>query len=215
MCDLKEYENLIVELIDYRKWLSGDASTKKQMMQEILRFSNGYFGMDVELSFTLPEGFEAANGLMDPETGDIMVNESLFDDPREFLPLFIFLHELRHGIQKAKTELFSEEIAVNCEHIIQFDGTGYRVEGKTVTTVQMEGPREFFTELYLGSPAEIDANRFAYETLRQFGDDEALEEHYRIWSPSYKVIPEENMLGEFLKACEQIDRLANEAESGG
>jgi len=207
---MNEYEKEIVKLVNYSQWLSADDETKKAMMIKILQFTNDYFGMDVELSFTMPEGFEAAYGLTDPETGNIMVNESVFEEEQHFLALFFFLHELRHGIQKARTELFSEEIAINCNHEIQFDGTGYLVDGKEVITVHMDGSQDFFTELYLGSPAEMDANKFAYDILHQVCDDKELDEHYRFWSPSYDIISKDNMLNEFLKACKQIDLLAKE-----
>ena len=211
MHGLSDYEKQIAGLLDYPRYISGDAEAKKAIFSEILCFTNDYFGMSTELFFTMPEGFEAAHGLTDPDTGNIRVNEALFDDGAPFLPLFIFLHELRHTVQKARTELFSKEIAVNCSHMIQFDGTGYLVNGETVTTVKLDGEQAFYTELYLGSPAEMDANGFAYRLLRPICDDEALSEHYRIWSPSYTLIPKENMLDEFMKAAEKIDRLAEEA----
>ena len=210
MHGLTDYEKQIAGLLDYPRYISGDAEAKKALMREILRFTNDYFGMGTELYFTMPEGFEAAHGLTDPDTGNIRVNEALFDDGAPFLPLFIFLHELRHAIQKARVELFSKEIAVNCSHMIQFDGTGYYVDGETVITVKLDGEQAFYTELYLGSPAEMDANGFAYRLLRPICDDEALSEHYRIWSPSYTIIPKENMLDEFMKAAKRIDRLAEE-----
>lgn len=210
---LTDYERRVAGLIDYSRWLSGGTDAKKALMNSILQFTNEYFGMETELFFDMPEGFEAANGLTDPDTGNISVNEALFGGHDAFLPLFIFLHELRHGIQQARTELFSKEIAMNCAHIIQFDGTGYSIRGKDVITVKMEGTREFYTELYLGSPVEMDANRFAYEMLRPVCDDEALEEHYRIWTPSYTIIPKERMLEEFINACKQIDMLAERQTS--
>lgn len=210
MCCLSEYERRIAGSIDYQRWLSGSTDTKKAMMSDILQFTNGFFGMSVGLSFSMPQGFESALGLTDPGSGDIMVNGDLFGDSRQFLPLFIFLHELRHGIQKNKAELFPEETALNSSHVIQFDGTCYRIDGETVTTVRLDGAQEYFTELYLGSPAETDANRFAYDMLRRVCDDEALEEHFRLWSPTYKIISEDDMPGEFLKVCERIDVLAEE-----
>ena len=210
MHGLSDYEKQIAGRLDYPRYISGDAEAKKAIFNEILRFTNEYFGMSTELFFTMPEGFEAAHGLTDPDTGNIRVNEALFDDGAPFLPLFIFLHELRHAIQKARVELFSKEIAVNCSHMIQFDGTGYSVDGDTVTAVKLGGEQEFYTELYLGSPAEMDANKFAYDMLRQVCADEALEDHYRIWTPSYRIIPKERMLEEFMKAAERIDRLAEE-----
>lgn len=210
MHGLSDYEKQIAGRLDYPRYISGDAEAKKAIFSEILRFTNEYFGMSTELFFTMPEGFEAAHGLTDPDTGNIRVNEALFDDGAPFLPLFIFLHELRHAIQQARTELFSNEIAVNCSHMIQFDGTGYFVDGDTVIAVKLGGEQAFYTELYLGSPAEMDANKFAYDMLRPVCADEALTEHYRIWTPSYKIIPKERMLEEFLKAAERIDRLAEE-----
>ena len=215
MCSLPEYEKQIAGLVDYPRWLSADNEAKKAILKAILNFTNDYFDMGTELFFTMPEGFEAAQGLTDPDTGNIRVNAALFDDGAPFLPLFIFLHELRHAIQKERTELFSEEIAMNCSHIIQFDGTGYLVDGDTVITVKLDGEQAFYTELYLGSPAEMDANRFAYDLLRPVCDDEGLHEHYRIWSPSYTLIPKEHMLDEFMKACEQIDRLAAQTQTQG
>lgn len=204
---LAQFEKDMIAKLDLPKWSTADSMQKKSIMEGLFDFARNVFSLKIRLSFTMPEGFEMAYGLSNPSTGDIHINEALWTSCGSIEPLFFFLHELRHSVQASHLALFPQEYALNSRYIIQFDGTGYKVENGTLTSVRLEGTQDYFTELYLASPCERDANAFAYRCLKAAGADTHVDALYHMWSPEYRYFSEESALDEFKKAAAEIERL--------
>lgn len=204
---LAQFEKDVIAKLDLKAWSKATPAEKKAAMTELFDFAKKVFSLTIRLSFIMPDGFEMAYGLSDPVTGDIHINELRWASCDPIDPLFFFLHELRHSVQASHLALFPQEYALNSRYIIQFDGTGYKVENGTITSVRLEGTQDYFTELYLASPCERDANAFAYRCLKAAGADAHIDALYHMWSPEYRYFSEESALDEFKKAAAEINRL--------
>ena len=176
----------------------------KTVLQRVFQLAKDGLNLNIKLCFTMPEGFEQAYGVTNPVTGDIHVNEALCNPSNPVEPLFYFLHELRHAIQAAHPDWFSKAIQRNARYILQYDGTAYKIEHHEILEVKLPGEQAYFTELYLASPAEVDANAFAYRCLYGVGG-ETLEQLYAMWTPEYRYFSREEADSEFLKAVEAIE----------
>ena len=54
--------------------------------------------------------------------------------------------------------------------------------------MQIRRRRSFFTNIYLGQPYEVDANKYAYEQVKKIcGDSDDLRNLYESWTPSKPV----------------------------
>jgi len=205
---LLSFERQLIEQLNLARYLQD----KQAFLQEIFQFSRDFFNLHNQLRFSMPAGFETAEGLTDPVSGDICLNAGLWPSLPEISPLQTMLHELRHSIQAARPALFPPEIAVNNTHVIQFDGTGYLIRGGEIVTVKLPGEQSYYTELYLASPCERDANAFAHRCLKAAGAGAEADEHYQFWSPRGTHFTEAQANHEFLNAAACIDRLAAEEE---
>lgn len=183
---------------------AGMDTPTKVLMERIFLPVKETLELLTELCYTMPEGFEQAYGVTDPITGDIHVNEALWADSDPVAPLFYFLHELRHAMQTAHPEWFSRAVQLNARYILQYDGTAYKLEHHEILEVKLSGEQAYFTELYLASPAEMDANAFTYRCLSGVGGQK-LEALYAMWLPRYTYFSPENAEAEFLKAVREIE----------
>lgn len=69
-----------------------------------------------------------------------------------------------------------------------FDGTCYKLEGNRYLKCRLEGGEEYFNNLYLNQPHEVDANRFAYEQAQRIcGDSRELKKLVDFWMPRQTV----------------------------
>lgn len=209
---LNKLEQAVIRALDVGQWCAADSPQKELLLTNLLQSANETAGMHLRLSFSMPEGYESAYGLSDPPTGTIFVNRALWPSCAPLDPLYYFLHELRHGIQTALPKLFSADFALNRRYVIQFDGTGFRMDGNKVITVHLTGDQAYFTELYLASPCELDANAFAWRCLKAAGAPAKLEALRAMWSPRFCFFPEEKADEEFRKAAHEIERLASAQE---
>lgn len=205
---LQSFERALMEQLNLARYLQD----KQAFLLEVFQFSRSFFDLKNRLRFSMPPGFETAEGLTDPVSGDICLNAALWPGLPWLSPLQTLLHELRHSIQATRPELFPPEIAVNNTHVIQFDGTGYRIRGSEAVTVKLPGAQDYYTELYLASPCERDANAFAHRCLKAAGAGAEADEHYQFWSPRWTHFTEAQATDEFLNAAAEIDRLAAEEE---
>lgn len=71
----------------------------------------------------------------------------------------------------------------------------------------MSGAHSYFTELYLSTPCERDANAFAYRSLKAAEATGHIDALYDKWSPKFLIFREEDALDEFFKAVTEIDHL--------
>ena len=209
---LRSFEDALTKKLDLDRWSRGDAAERRAMLTELFDYASAKFSLPMELHFEKPEGADASFALADPMTGNIHVNESRWRtcDPAD--PLFYFLRELRRAVQSARPDLFPPEIALNERYVIQFDGTCYRVEDDWVSLVKLEGSEDYFTELYLSSPCQTDANDFAHRCLKNAGAGRRADELRAMWAPGFRLFSREQAEEEFLKAVREIDRLLDEDE---
>lgn len=163
-------------------------------MQEYQKYFDAYCsenGLALRLSFEMPCGYENANGTFDTTTNTVFLNEKELRKVSDREKLFYLYHELRHAAQYLLPNRFDESILQSMQYVIQYDGTCYKLGDGGWQKCKLEGGEDRFTELYLGQPYEVDANKFAYEQVKKnLGDSEELRELYEFWMPR-KPIAEE------------------------
>ena len=143
------------------------------------------------LSFDMPAGYETANGTFDFETKTVYINAESLSEAPDYEQAFFFLHELRHALQYLRPELFNHEIRRSLPYTIMFDGTCYKLVDGQYYECRLDGGEEYFTDIYLGQPYEVDANKYAYEQAKTlYGDSEELKKLYEFWIPS-EPVPDE------------------------
>lgn len=60
-----------------------------------------------------------------------------------------------------------------------YDGTCYKLVDGKYHECKLEGGEEYFTNIYMGQPNEVDANTYAYEKTKAiYGDLEDLNKLY-------------------------------------
>lgn len=142
----------------------------------------------LHLSFEMPSGYEAANGTFDVASKTIFINERLLDKSSDYKKAFFLFHELRHASQYLSLNQFSDAIKRSSQYIIMYDGTCYKLVNGDYLKCKLTGDETYLTNLYLGQPHEVDANRFAYEQTRKlYGDSDELKELFHFWMPRQAV----------------------------
>lgn len=146
------------------------------------------FALPLHLSFDMPAGYEKANGSFDSACKTVFINaECLLNEPDSTKAFFLF-HELRHASQYLCPDQFNSAIQRSLQYIILYDGTCYKLDNGCYLKCQLDGCEEYFTDLYLGQPYEVDANTFAYEqTKKLYGDSEELKALFNFWMPRQAI----------------------------
>ena len=158
--------------------------------------------LPLHLSFAMPAGYENANGTFDVSSKTVFINASHLNDALDYEKAFYFFHELRHASQYLCPSLFSNVIRRSLQYIIQYDGTCYKWVNGSYRKYKLDGSEEYFTNLYLGQPHEVDANRFAYEQTRKlYGDSAELKALFDFWMPRQPVL-----VGTYDAVFSQIDK---------
>lgn len=148
-------------------------------------------GLALHMCFEMPEGFEGADGMFDPDSRTVYINTDFPEGTPDFVRAFFLFHELRHAAQYLCPERFSELIRRSLGYVIQYDGTCYKLVNGEYIEFKLEGGEEVFTDLYMGQPHEMDANRFAYEQVKKlYGDSETLREMYEERKPKEAIAEE-------------------------
>ena len=149
------------------------------------------YKLDLILSFEMPVGYETANGTFDVESRTVFINAEHLNDSPDYEKAYYLFHELRHSSQYLRPELFSRAINRSIQYAIMFDGTCYKNVNGKYCEWKIEGPDEYFTNIYLGQPYEVDANTFAYEQVKEiYGDSDDLRKLYEFWIPK-KPLPDD------------------------
>ena len=95
---------------------------------------------------------------------------------------------MRHASQYLRPSLFSDAIRRSLQYIIQYDGTCYKQVNGSYRKCKLDGGEDYFTNLYLGQPHEVDANVFAYEQTKNLcGDSAELKVLFDFWMPRQPV----------------------------
>ena len=148
-------------------------------------------GLALHMCFEMPEGFEGADGMFDPDSRTVYINTDFPEGTPDFVRAYFLFHELRHAAQYLCPERFSELIRRSLGYVIQYDGTCYKLVNVEYIECKLEGGEEAFTDLYMGQPHEMDANRFAYEQVKKlYGDSEKLREMYEERKPKEAIAEE-------------------------
>ena len=148
-------------------------------------------GLDIRLSFDMPEGYEEANGTFDLESKTVYINAKHLEEAPDFEKAFYLFHELRHVSQYLQAGQFHDIITRSLHYVIMYDGTCYKLVDGKYRECKLEGGEARFTNLYLGQPHEVDANTYAYRKVKDlFGDSEDLRKLYEFWIPNQPVSDE-------------------------
>lgn len=69
-----------------------------------------------------------------------------------------------------------------------YDGTCYKIIDGKYYECKLEGGEDCFTNIYLGQPYEVDANKYAYEQVKKIcGESDDLCKLYEFWMPRKPV----------------------------
>ena len=147
--------------------------------------------LDILLSFDMPSGYETANGTFDAESKTVFINAERLKEAPDYEKAYCLFHELRHSSQYLSPGAFSHAVRRSSQYIIMYDGTCFKIIEGRYRTCMLEGGEEFFTDIYLGQPYEVDANTYAYEQARKIcGDSDDLRKLYGSWLPR-RPVPDE------------------------
>ena len=145
-------------------------------------------GLDIHLSFCMPSGYENANGTFDVATRTVFINKAILSNSPDYEKLFFLLHELRHAAQYLAPNKFDAAISKSLQYVIMFDGTCYKLIDGVYHVCKLDGGEDYFVNLYLGQPYEVDANTFAYECTKNiYGNSEPLKKLYEFWIPQQPI----------------------------
>lgn len=144
--------------------------------------------LDLTLSFNMPAGYETADGTFDVESKTVFINGDYLKEAPDYEKAFYLFHELRHSSQYLCPGLFSSMINRSIHYIVMYDGTCYKIVNGKYHECKLEGGEDYFTNIYLGQPYEVDANKYAYEQVKKIcGDSDDLRKLYEFWIPSQPV----------------------------
>lgn len=142
----------------------------------------------LHLSFSMPVGYETANGNFDPACKTVFINAEHLANELDSTKAFFLFHELRHASQYLCPDQFNSAIQRSLQYIILYDGTCYKLDNGCYLKCQLDDCEEYFTDLYLGQPYEVDANTFAYEqTKKLYGASEELKALFNFWMPRQAI----------------------------
>ena len=144
--------------------------------------------LDLVLSFNMPAGYETAEGTFDVESKTVFINADYLKEAPDYEKAFYLFHELRHASQYLCPKRFSKAVNRSIQYVIMFDGTCYKIVNGKYYECKLEGGEDYFTNIYLGQPYEVDANQYAYERVRRIcGDSDDVRKLYEFWMPSQPV----------------------------
>ena len=186
--------------------MSFSKDNEKTVYERYLDRCRDDYQLDLTLSFDMPAGYENANGTFDVTSGTVFINAERLRDAPDYEKAFYLFHEFRHALQHLRPDLFDSAIRRSIQYVITYDGTCYKMIDNEYRECKLEGGEEYFTDLYLGQPHEVDANTFAYEKVREiFGDFEDLSRLYEFWMPRRPVAK-----GSYDAVFAGIDELVND-----
>lgn len=136
----------------------------------------------------MPSDYETACGTFDPASKTVFINAEHLNAKPDYEKAFFLFHELRHASQYLCPEHFGSEIHRSLRYVIGYDGTCYKLVNGHYISCKLDGNEDYFTNLYLGQPHEVDANTFAYEQVKQlYGDSKELKALFDFWMPRHPL----------------------------
>ena len=199
-------EHLIQTNIDLLQWSRSSSDERLKAVEKIICLIQQ--DLPLNLSFDMPSGYETAFGTYDPVVKQLFINRNqLQQDGISFL--WYFLHELRHAIQYQYHFLFSDIIQLSLPYVIQYNGLCFKLQNGQWHSIPLNGSEEYFTELYLCLPYELDANQFALNLLQQASCIEQYSDELKhlqnLWFPKYSCFPEAEAWTHLQTVFHQID----------
>ncbi len=156
-------------------------------MKEIEGFIQAFClenGMDIQLSYDMPVGYESAYGTYDVTVNTLFLNAALLQGAPGYELLFYLFHELRHAMQYLCPMQFDTQIRESMSYVILYNGTCFKLIGNAWQECVLNGDADYFTRAYMTLPYELDANFFAYERVKALrGDSPELRELFEFWIP--------------------------------
>lgn len=145
--------------------------------------------LQIVLSTDMPDGYESANGTFDIVKNTLFFNSAMLASAPDYETLFYLFHELRHVLQYTRPQSFSKAIQCSLNYVLMYDGSCFKmVCGDWLKCSSLEGTAQYLSDAYLGQPYEMDANRYAYEQVKQLcGLSQELDALYSFWIPSHKL----------------------------
>jgi len=164
-------------------------------------------GLSINLSFDMPKGYEDAFGTFDVIDSTLYLNiDKKCSNVRKLYTLY---HELRHSLQYIYSERFDDVIRKSINYVVLYDGSVLKLLGNKWHKSKLTNCDFEFMDVYLNLSYELDANKYAFETVKNLiSTDEELEELEYIFKnsqPSLRISKEE-----MNKIFRQIDKLIGE-----
>jgi len=126
----------------------------------------------LHLSFSMPAGYETANGNFDPACKTVFINAKRLKNESDSTKAFFLFHELRHALQYLCPDQFSSTIQRSIQYIILYDGTCYKLTNERYLKCQLDGGE----------------NTFAYKSVKKlYGDSEELKKLFNFWMPRHTI----------------------------
>jgi len=158
-------------------------------------------GISPKISYEMPVGYEDANGTYDVTLNTLFLNQAILQTLPEYERLFYLFHELRHALQYLRPEKFDLQIQRSRFYVILYNGQCYKLAENAWKDCTLQGSEDFFTRAYLSLPYELDANAFAFETVKTIcGENIELRDLYAMWLPK-----EPMQYAQIEKIFDQID----------
>ena len=160
-------------------------------MREIETLVNDFClenGITLVISYDMPFGYETAYGTYDVTINTLFLNAELLKNTPRYEVLFYLFHELRHAMQYLCPSLFSEQIQESRFYVVLYNGVCYKLIDNEWNECALEGSEEYYTQVYMSLPYEVDANAYAYEKAKELcGDSAELTELYKFWVPAERL----------------------------
>lgn len=149
--------------------------------------------LDIELSYSMPEGYENAFGTFDITNKTLFFNDGLIKRGPTHEALFYFYHELRHAMQYIHPQQFDAFVQASLPYVLLYNGICFKLVDGAWKSCRLSGEETYFTLAYESLPYEIDANKYACETVKALLPEYAaeIESLCRSWVPEQTLPPDE------------------------
>lgn len=141
--------------------------------------------LDIKLSYCMPNGYQDAFGTFDIAVQTLYLNAQMLESKPAYETLFYFYHELRHAVQYTHPERFDKAIQESIHYVILYNGNCFKLVDREWKTCHLSGDEAYFILAYKNLPYELDANRYARDTVMALLPPHRAEIEllYRSWSP--------------------------------
>ena len=161
--------------------------------------------LDIKLSYCMPDGYENAFGTFDIAVQTLYLNTRMLENRPAYETLFYFYHELRHAVQYIHPERFDKAIQESINYVILYNGNCFKLVGREWKSCHLSGDEAYFTLAYENLPYELDANRYARDTVMALLPQHRaeIESLYRSWLPQ-RTFPSDELRAIFRRIDQSI-----------